>query len=257
MTQPAVAQSNVENTHVATLREDLVEVWRHQQATAKHQQDVRDQWFRWYLTTSVVIVGSVAALLLIRVWISGLPSKSMATSDVMVDSFSYFAGAAFAFVGALGSIFLIMYMFQVVNYHLCYLVIASIYECLGRIHDETLKQLQLDSPFAYAYGRYQSLSLENPGLGRTKAGRVISIVRDPRLWGADCWANGIHILFISSSLGGLAGTLGASWWMTAALVLMSLLVLGILRQITMATLLALAAKDFEARWRTSDRTEVP
>lgn len=237
--------------NVAALRQDLLEVCRYQHENVKDQQGIRDRWFRSYFTASVALLSLLGVFLALQ---AALPRDSSAnpkaSAGVNQEVLTSIGLGVFAFVGILGLIFLVIYVFQSVNYHIHYLGIARTHECLRMIHETTLIQLQLPNPFVYSYGRYQSLSLDNPALGTTRIGRLMAILRDPRLWGADCCANGVHILFVSVSAGGCVACTGVAAGIALMVAMLSFCVLAVFRQFGMALLLSLATKDFETRWST-------
>jgi hypothetical protein len=156
----------------------------------RHQQEIRDRWYRYYLLTSGAILSLMIAML------GSLPRT--ATGDPK-DSFwsafqmlGFLVPLALSLIALFGILFLAVYLPQVVNYQLHYLCIARAQETLAAIHAQTLSRNRLPDPFTFAYGRWSRAIPEG-----TKFWNVATLLnsarKDRQMWGADFFSNLVPI----------------------------------------------------------------
>jgi hypothetical protein len=234
-----------------SLREDLAAVLSHQYETARHQQDVRDRWYRYYLITAGAVLSLFGTLLtyLLR---TDLTKADLITLLLPEKELLYSALTAILALGliltiAIGVLFLALYMMQIVSYHLNYLTIARMYECYATIHSEALHKQKLPNPFVFTYGRTSEPSMSLPRR-----------LADPQLWAADFWANCIPIFLNAVCLTALSfvwffpypTSMSATdaWLFGAGLFTALLLIQILLRQVALVLLIRLAFRNFESRW---------
>jgi hypothetical protein len=188
------------------LRQDILEVLKHHYEMVRLQQEVRDRWYGYYLASA----GAIGAMFSLGIAIlSAIPKQSGSGGSLHETIFATYKELgwtipiALFFLIVLGVLFLGIYLFQIVNYRVLYLVIDNVYETLAVVHEPLLKKLQVPDPFKSPYG-----TLLEDWKGNLPK-------QTPQVLGADFMSNLVPIFINAFSFGALY--LSTAWWILARL----------------------------------------
>lgn len=185
-------------TKVEYFRADLSAALQRQYETARHHQDIRDRWQRFYSVAVGAVVSLAGAL------ITALMSehtKLPPNVDVYRDVVPWVVIVTMCLLFAFGCLFLALYLAQIIGYYLNYYQIAQMTQCYAKIHSDAVQELGIKNPFLFSYAYLTDMAKEGRG------SFVKQYCLDLRSYGADFWANSVTIF-----MNGICGTVAFAVW---------------------------------------------
>lgn len=185
--------SGVTATH--SLREDMGRVLNAHFETARHHQDIRDRWHRFYtLVVGAIfsVTGALITTLITTEAVSLLLPSGMQRDDVYLRVIPVIIDIAASLVFVFGVLSLGLYLTQVVNYFIDYYYIDRILESFSVLHGHSIEKLKMPDPFIFTYSYVDDIL--KCSLAEFVCQRYW---RSLASWSADFWANSFT-MFINS-----------------------------------------------------------